>query len=177
MRKIILNLAISVDGKIADVDGGFSWIKGHDDTSIDTINQFDFSKFTKSCDIIVMGRKAYDDCGIENIEDFKSKMFYVATTQDRQDSENVKFIKGDIVKLIVQQQKLEGKNIWLFGGSGITDAFVKANVIDEYVIGIIPTIRGTGTKLFADIYPIIDLDLKQCTVNDGIVILEYLKRK
>ena len=177
MRKIILNLAISIDGMIADVDGGFSWIKGQDDKSIDTIKQFDFSRFSNSCDTIVMGRKAYDDCGIENIEDFENKMFYVATTHDRQDSENVKFIKGDIVKLIVQLQQLEGKNIWLFGGSGLTDAFVQANVIDEYIVGIIPTIRGTGTKLFADIYPVINLDLKQFTVNDGIVILEYVKRK
>lgn len=35
-RKIIINLAISLDGFIADVDSGFDWIKGDGDSSHDT---------------------------------------------------------------------------------------------------------------------------------------------
>ena len=80
-RKIILNLAISIDGYISKNNGGFDWIKGDGDKSHDTKEQFDFSKFTDSIDIIVMGRKAYEDCPIETMESFKSKKIYVATSQ------------------------------------------------------------------------------------------------
>ncbi len=44
MRKIILNLAMSVDGYIADEKGGFDWILGQGDKSADSKEQFDFQK-------------------------------------------------------------------------------------------------------------------------------------
>ena len=47
-NKIILNLAISLDGFIADSKGGFSWIKGDGDKIHDTKEQFDFQKFIDS---------------------------------------------------------------------------------------------------------------------------------
>ena len=177
MRKIILNLAISLDGFISDKDGGFAWIGGHGDNTQNTENQFDFPKFMNDCDTVVMGRKAYDDCGIKDVLGFEEKMFYVATSKKMENLKNVTFINGDIVKIINDLKEKEGKNIWLFGGSGLTDDFVKADIVDEYIIGIIPTIRGVGTKLFPTEYPVINLELKECTVNDGITILWYTKRK
>lgn len=54
--KIILNLAISLDGYIADTDGGFDWIVGQGDTSIDTENRWDYTKFLEDIDIVVMGK-------------------------------------------------------------------------------------------------------------------------
>ena len=59
----------------------------------------------------------------------------------------------------------------------VLDSFVKASVIDEYVIGIIPTILGKGINLFYDNNPKIDLKLEYYAVEDGIVIMKYSKRK
>ncbi|MFK7780014.1 MAG: dihydrofolate reductase family protein, partial [Candidatus Gracilibacteria bacterium] len=42
MRKIILNLAISLDGYICTNDGKFDWIQGDGNKSNDTKKQFDF---------------------------------------------------------------------------------------------------------------------------------------
>lgn len=39
-RKIILNLAISLDGYIASKDGGFDWILGYGDDTLNTKNKF-----------------------------------------------------------------------------------------------------------------------------------------
>jgi dihydrofolate reductase len=58
-RKIILNLAISLDGYISREDGSFDWIVRDSDKSHDTKNQFNFEIFFDSIDIVVMGRKAY----------------------------------------------------------------------------------------------------------------------
>ena len=44
--------------------------------------------------------------------------------------------------------KNEGKNIFLFGGGVVIDHFVKADVIDEYIIGIIPTIEEANIAIF-----------------------------
>ncbi|MEF9992595.1 MAG: dihydrofolate reductase, partial [Peptostreptococcaceae bacterium] len=52
-RKIILNLAISIDGYIASEDGGFDWIVGDGDVILDTHNKWDFGKFLDDIDIVV----------------------------------------------------------------------------------------------------------------------------
>lgn len=64
-RKIILNLAISLDGFISDPEGGFEWVKGDGDKNRDTEKQFDFPKFLKTIDTTVMGKNAFLDCTSE----------------------------------------------------------------------------------------------------------------
>ena len=171
--KIILNLAISLDGYIADLDGGYSWIVGDGNSTLNTENKWCHNKFLENIDIVVMGKNCFDQ-GMHN--EFKEKDVYIATSKKLEDFENYHFINGDIVKEI-EKLKNKGKNIYLFGGGILIDSFVKADVIDEYVIGIIPTILGKGIKLFYDNNTKIDLKLEYYAVEDGIVIMKYSKRK
>ena len=176
-RKIILNLVISLDGYIAGEDGGFAWIHGDGDKSHDTEKQFNFTDFVSKIDILVMGRKCYEDVPLETIEDFESKKLYVATSKKlTSEYENVEFFNGDICKKILDLKEDNGKNIWLFGGAGLTDHFVKANIVDEYIIGIIPIILGKGRRLFLKNNPTIKLHLKECTVQKDITIIKYTKK-
>ena len=75
-RDIILNLAVSLDGYICDTDGGFAWIGGQGDPRADTAEQFDFDTFLASCDTVVLGRKAYEDCGIGHISGAAGNNFW-----------------------------------------------------------------------------------------------------
>ncbi len=111
MRKIILNLAMSLDGYISDNDGGYDWIVGDGDKSLDTENKWDFDKFLDSVDTVVMGKKCYDQ-NMHN--DFKDKKVYVATSNKIESYDNIQFINKDIVKVIKEEKQKEGKNIWLF---------------------------------------------------------------
>jgi len=176
MRKIILNLAISLDGFIADENGGFDWIKGDGDSRINTKNIFDFAEFVNSIDIIVMGSKAYEDCPKETLDFFSNKKIIVATTRNLQGNENVEFFNGDISKKVLALQKKDGKDIWLYGGAGLTDPFIKADVVDEYIIGVIPIVLGSGRPLFLGNNPTIELHLDEYFIIDGITILKYSKR-
>lgn len=176
MRKIILNLAISLDGYIAGVDGGFEWIKGDGDSKHNTDNVFDYKAFTDSIDTIVMGSKAYEDCPEEALLEFSDKKILVATTRSLDVTSNVEIISGDICKYVLDLKKDDGKNIWLFGGAGSLDDFIKRNIIDEYIIGIIPIILGKGIKLFKENNPTIELHLDGFSMEDGIAMLRYSKR-
>ncbi|MGL5327987.1 MAG: dihydrofolate reductase family protein [Peptostreptococcaceae bacterium] len=176
-RKIILNLAISLDGYISDEDGGFDWIVGQEDKSLDTKEQIDFFKFVNTCDTVIMGKKGYDDAPEGSLDIYKDKKIYVVTnSKDIPTQDNVEFINGDVVDKILKEREKEGKNIFLYGGAQVADLFIKANVVDEYIIGIIPTILGKGRKLFLDNNPMIKLDLKEYSVIDGITLLRYSKR-
>ena len=171
--KIILNLAVSLDGYIANNDGGYDWIVGDGNFTLNTENKWSHDKFLENIDVVVMGKKCFDQ---DMHKEYQDKEVYIATSKKLEDFENYHFINGDIVKEI-EKLKNKGKNIYLFGGGILIDSFVKADVIDEYVIGIIPTILGKGIKLFYDNNPKIDLNLEYYAVEDGIVIMKYSKRK
>ncbi len=172
-RKIILNLAISIDGYIASEDGGYDWIVGDGDNKLDTEQKWNYDEFLKNIDIIVMGKNCYDQ-SFHN--DFKNKKVYVATSKVLQDHDNIHFINRDICKVIEEEREKEGKDIFLFGGGGLVDNFIKSDIIDEYIIGIIPTILGKGRPLFLGNNPKIDLHLDQYSMDNGIAILRYSKR-
>ncbi len=176
MKKIIFNLAMSIDGYIADMDGGFEWIKGEGDSSLDTEPIFDFNKFLDSVDTIVMGSKAYLDCPKETLESFSDKKVIVATSRNLISSDDVEFYNGDIVQRILEEREKEGNDIWLFGGAGLVDQFIKKDVIDKYIIGIIPVILGEGRPLFLKDNPTIEMHLKEYGFADGITLLTYTKR-
>ncbi len=171
--KIILNLAVSLDGYIADEGGGYDWIVGDGNPTLNTDERWDYGNFLGDIQVVVMGKNCYDQ-GFH--QDFAGKEVYIATSKDLKDDGNYHFMNGDIVNQMDSIKK-EGKNIFLFGGGQVIDHFIKADIIDEYVIGIIPTILGKGRKLFLENNPKIDLELQSYFVENGVVIMKYTKRK
>ena len=106
-RKIILNLAISLDGFIASEDGTYEWIVGDGDHKLNT-GKHDFNKFLEGVDTVVMGKNCYD----QNMHlEYKNKKVYIATSQKLQDKENIHFINGDKCKVILEEKKKAGKEI------------------------------------------------------------------
>jgi len=176
MRKIILNLAMSLDGYISDPDGGFDWIVGHGDQAPDEQGGFDFPAFLESIDTVVMGSKAYEDCILSGLSDMGDRKIIVATSRTFEPREHVEFVNGDICGHVLKLKENQGKDIWLFGGAGLTDAFIKEDKVDEYIVAVIPTILGSGRSLFKGGSPKIDLHLDTHGVSDGIVVMTYSKR-
>ena len=174
-RALILNLAVSLDGFICDEDGGFAWIGGQGDTCAETAEQFDFDGFLASCDTVVMGRKAYDDC-FSSMEDTAEKRFLVASRTPRPAEGNVTFLSGDVVSKVTALKNRPGGDIWLFGGGELAADFIRADAVDRYIVGILPVIRGSGRRLLQEGLPPTELHLDRCTVSDGIPILEYSRR-
>ncbi len=173
--KIIFNLAMSLDGYIADEDGSFKWILGDGNTALDTENKYDFYEFMNTVDVVVMGRNCYDQ-DLHTFSKISSdKTIYVATSNPKENYDNIVFVKDNIVD-VIKEERDTGKNIHLFGGGLLIDHFIKEDIIDEYLVGIIPTILGKGRKLFYENNPKIDLKLEENIIENGIVILRYTKR-
>ena len=174
-RDIILNLAVSLDGFICDEDGGFAWIGGQGDSLADTADRFSFDAFLASCDTVVMGRKAYEDC-FSSLSEAEDKRFLVASRTPRAPEGPVSFLSGDVVSEVLALKGRSGKHIWLFGGGELAADFIRADAVDRYIVGILPVIRGRGRRLFREGLPSTELHLDRCTVADGIPILEYSRR-
>lgn len=169
-RKIILNLAMSLDGFIADLDGKFDWIVGDGSHQLDTPEIFTFDTFLAHVDSVVMGRKAFEICDPEM---FKNQHIIVASSGQHEDKDHICFISEDPVYHVKSMLKAPGKDIWIFGGGILADAFIKADIIDEYIIGVIPIILGKGIPLFLGEHEERRLSLKRYYMQEGIAILHY----
>lgn len=115
---ILLNLAVSLDGYIADQDGGYDWITGDGSHDLDTRNQWSYEGFLDTIDIVIMGRRCYDQ-GFHR--EFSAKEVWVATSRpDELTGPNLRTVGADLC-VLAQQAKEAGKRIFLFGG-GVTVA-------------------------------------------------------
>lgn len=105
--RLILNIAVSLDGYLADKAGGYAWITGHGDAGQNTRAQFCFETFLAGCGTVVMGRNAYDDCGIEHIDGWQEKHFLVASHRPRPADAppNVEFFCGGLAEKVAEQKR------------------------------------------------------------------------
>ncbi|MFZ2863246.1 MAG: dihydrofolate reductase family protein [Ignavibacteriaceae bacterium] len=146
-RKVILYIAASLDGYIA---------KPNDDLSFLSIVQKDdedygYSVFINSVDTVILGRKTYDWV-MKQVPVFPhaDKNTFIITRNAKPSIGKVNFYSGSLKELISKLKSESGKNIFIDGGAEIVHELLKENLIDEFIISIIPVLVGSGIKLFKD---------------------------
>lgn len=176
VRKIILYIAMSVDGYIARNDGNVSWLTGHN-PSLDNDNSY--QNFIKDIDTVIMGWNTYYQVKTELSPDswvYEDLTTYVFTHNLNNDEEKIKFINGDICCFLDKLKREEGKDIWICGGANLIGQLINNNCIDQYYLTIIPTILGNGIRLFEGINDTIKLKLVKTINYNGITDLIYERR-
>lgn len=170
-RKVVLYIAMSLDGYIA---------KSNDDLSFLSIveqegQDYGYEEFIKSVDAVIVGRKTYDKVismgfGFPHAD----KDAYIITRTPRPSVGSVKFYTGDLKTLIEKLKSENGKNIFCDGGAEIVNELLKQDLFDELIISIIPILVSDGTKLFNDDRPEQKLDLVSAkSFEKGLTQLHY----
>lgn len=104
---------------------------------------------------------------------YKNKRCFVFTRTSMEDTDNVKFVNGDIVNFVNQLKKEEGKNIWIVGGGELLFSFIKEKLIDELIVTVTPIVIGKGIPLFREGDYQIELTLKGTRNFNQFVELHY----
>lgn len=126
-----------------------------------------------------MGWNTYDQIVNELSKDqwiYEDFMTYVITHKDIDDLNNIRFTGKNPVDLINELKTKEGKDIWICGGAALVNQLVENNIIDVYYITVIPTILGSGIRLFEQGKQEILLKLVETQAYNGMVDLVYTKR-
>lgn len=176
MRKIVLFIAMSLDGYIADTVGKVDWLVGQDD-NIESDDSY--SEFVKEIDTVVMGWKTYHQIVTELSPEqwvYANLQSYVITHRDYASTKNITFVSESPCTLVHRLKQEQGKNIWICGGADIIHQLMRDNLIDEYYISVIPTVLGNGIRLFDVMAQKIDLRFVTSRSSNGIVELVYQKR-
>ncbi len=174
-RKLILYISMSLDGFIAANDDDLSWLSIVEKEGED----YGYTKFNEGVDTYIVGRKTYDTIltltgGV--FPQAEQHKCYVITRQQRESENGVTFYTGDIEELINNLKKEGGKNIYCDGGGEIVKLLMENNLIDEYIVSVVPVILGDGKRLFIGETPRVNLKampIKQ--FESGLVQLHYKK--
>lgn len=171
-RKLISYVAMSLDGFIAKPDGDISFLSIVEKEGED----YGYAEFIKTIDTIIVGRKTYDkilDIGFNYPLD---KDIYVISRNIKKDQGRIKTYSGSLRYLVSDLRKTSGRNIFCDGGSEIVNELLQDNLIDEFIISIIPVVLGEGILFFKEKRPELKLELINCQKFDtGLVQLHYVR--
>lgn len=159
-QRIRVYIACSLDGYIAGPNDDLSWLPQGPQAEeppprlqAGPQKPLTYDDFTKDIGVILMGRRTFDVVrGFDMPWPYAAQKVLVATHRDLNfEHPGVRRAQGDIQSLI-EAAKIwaEGKDIYLDGGNLIAQA-LRADLIDEFTLTIVPVILGAGAPLFSDI--------------------------
>jgi dihydrofolate reductase len=195
MRKLKLQVQMTIDGFIAGPAGEMDWIRL---PWTEDINNY-VDKITDPVDTIVLGRKLAEGfipywasvAADPGNPEFTSGKKFIDTpkvvfsrTLDTSNPEvkgwnNTILAKGSLSEEINRLKKLSPAgsaetDIIAYGGATFVSDLISHGLIDEYHLFINPTAIGKGMSIFTTIDRKHDLDLVNAvSFNCGIVVLHY----
>jgi dihydrofolate reductase len=185
MRKLKLQVQMTVDGFVAGSNGELDWMTFEmDDKSKKYVNDL-----TDSSDTILMGRKMTD--GFVNywtsiLDDpenpqysFAEKMVNIpkvvfSKTVKESKWANAIVANGDLIEEVEKLKQKDGKDIIVYGGADFVSNLIKENLIDEFHIVINPAAIGRGLTIFGNLQDTKRLKLVQTNVfSNGKLVNHY----
>lgn len=169
-------IAQSLDGYIADRDGGIDWlleIPNPEDSD------FGFSEFMNRIDAVVMGRKTF-----ESVMGFDmwiyTKTVYVISASLKSLPEKYRD-KAALLNLeprqIIDTLKKDGmENLYIDGGA-LIQSFLAQDLIDELIITTIPILLGGGIPLFGELQNSLRFRHIKTEVLIDLLVKNYYRRE
>lgn len=168
MRKIIVQLAVSLDGFIEGSNGEYDWCF--------TDQDYGMSEFLTSIDTILYGRKSYELLLKTGDTSFQKFRTIVCSKRTDLSFDGAEIWPNDLATRLSVLKQEPGKNIWFFGGADLLSTFMANDWVDELQLAVHPILLGTGKSLFQNISERKYLRLKQVkNYPSGLVMLHYEK--
>ncbi|MDJ1467666.1 dihydrofolate reductase family protein [Xanthocytophaga flava] len=181
MRKLKLQVQLSIDGYIAGPNGEMDWMIWNWD---DELNQY-VTQLTEPVDLILLGRKLAEgfidawasmasnpdtaDAGAHKMNDTPKVVF--SNTLKEVQWPHTRLAQEDLVTEITKLKSQEGKDIIAYGGATFVSSLIENDLIDEYHLLVNPSALGAGLPIFKDKsnFRLIQSTAFPC----GIVALKY----
>lgn len=147
MRKLILGLAITLDGYIEGPNGEFDWCF--------TDQDYGLNEFFTGIDAIFIGRKSYEVAqqfaesnNGEVIPGMPQLTEYIFSKTLKSAKNGAILIAEDAMDEARKIKEQPGKDIWLYGGASLAEAMMNEGLVDELWLSVHPILLGGGKPLF-----------------------------
>jgi dihydrofolate reductase len=185
MRKLKLQMQVTVDGYVAGPEGQLDWMTFDMDPGLLAF----INHLTDTSDTILLGRKmtagfiSYWEHVITQKEspehNFAQKMVGLpkvvfSRTLQHVEGKNVRVENGDLADAVQQLKRAPGKDIVVYGGATLVSALIEHQLIDEMHLFVNPVAIGNGMRVFKGRTP---LKLAASAAYPcGIVVNSYLPK-
>jgi len=192
MRKLKLQVQVSVDGYIAASGGRTDWMIWN------WGEEWNWDEMTETVDSVLLSRNMAEEGFIghwanvagkhagkhdgdqyrfaERIVSAQKVVF--TRTLEKSVWKNTVLAKGELEDEIGKLKNADGKDIIAYGGAEFASSLIKAGVIDEFQFFVNPSILGEGLSIFKEIGGIMDLALVSAkSYSCGVAVLVYESRK
>lgn len=143
MTDVVLYIAHSLDGYIADATGGLDWLKPYEGYD------FGYDGFMRGIDALVMGRRTYQQVRTFGEWPYAGKSVVVMTKGRPLDGDGLAvFDERSPAEIMADLGHAGRRQVWMVGGGGPLRAFLDARLIDKLILFQIPEILGHGTPLW-----------------------------
>lgn len=163
MRKLKLQMQITVDGFVAGPEGQLDWMTWEQDEKLlARINEL-----VDTSDTILMGRKMtpgfvnyWESVKAESPEyAFAQKMVNTpkvvfSRTVSSMDGKNVRVENDDFVAAVNQLKSQSGKDLLVYGGASFVASLIENRLIDELHLFVNPVAIGEGMRIFTSRTPL-----------------------
>ncbi len=177
MPRNIVYIATSLDGYIADANGGLDWLQMVPNPKKDDLG---FSEFMDDIDAILMGRNTYEVVlGMSTPWPYDKPLFVYSSslTKVPKELEGKVFILEGTPKQVIDTLNGKGyQRIYIDGGKTI-QGFLREELIDELVISRMPILLGGGVPLFGDLPQPQEFQLVSSKTLLGEIVVSRYERK
>lgn len=170
-------IGTSLDGYIADREGGLEWLN-----SIPNPNNSDmgYNAFTDQIDALVMGRTTFETvCAFDGDWPYKKPLFVLSnslTEIPEPYQDKAQLVKGSLSEILAQIHNLGHHQLYIDGGATI-QGFLKEDLIDDMIISTLPILLGGGFSLFAELPTELEFELVGSEVYVGQLVQSHYRRK
>lgn len=175
-RSLILYIAVSIDGYIADREGAVDWLRGE---RPEKDSDYGYADFIAAVDTVILGGTTYRQIAHQLSPGnwpYRGMECYVLTHRDACSREEITFVDGDLRLLVEKLKARPGRDIWLCGGADLVRQALEADLIDEYRLTIIPVLLGGGTRLFTGRHGLLPCQLTETRAENGVLTCVYTRR-
>ena len=143
--KISVFIATSLDGYIARENGALDWL---DSIPNEEGLDYGFKAFLDSVDTLILGRNTYDVVSEFDTWPYQGKRVIVLSQNLKEVRGEAELFAGSCESLITKLSAEGTTHIYVDGGKTIS-TFLEKNLVDAVTITLIPTLLGTGIRLFS----------------------------
>jgi dihydrofolate reductase len=177
MRRVVLQMSVSVDGFVASFQGGLGGSLPEDDD----LTRWKLDQLEET-GTHIMGRVTYEQMAAHwpnATDEYAAPMnelpkVVFSKTLERADWNNSRVARGDTAEEIAQLKREPGKDIMAHGGAAFIQALSNLGLIDEYRLVIEPVALGNGLPMFRDLPAALRLNLVEAkTFSTGTAAHVY----
>ena len=170
-------IATSLDGYIADRDGGLGWLMNIPNPGN---SDFGFADFLSGIDAIVMGRNTFEMvASFPGDWPYPIKVFVYSNSLNavpKRLEDNAEIVSGNPSEIVVSLNAKGFRNLYIDGGKTI-QTFLSFDLIDEMEIAQIPVLLGDGAPLFGFLKAPMDFELVSSHIEGNLFVKSRYRRR